>query len=113
MCSNKVLDMLTRTNATNKTDSDSSYTNSGRTMPVSIRVEYIGDAFRKMLKSLRDFDTSKPKKRRSKLKVTPEKSGEVKDFEGQVMAEKVNQVKNKGKEWQIFIKLNKDQVNSI
>lgn len=71
--------------------------NSGGTMPVSIRIEYIGDAFRKMLKSLREFNSPKPKKRRSKLKVTPGKSVEHKDFEGQVIAEKVNQVKNKVK----------------
>lgn len=86
LCRKKVLDMLPSTDAPNNTDAGSSSTNSGGTTPVS-RVESIDDAFKELLKSFRQFDTPQPKKRRTKVKVTPGKSVEVKDFEGQVTAD--------------------------
>lgn len=86
LCRKKVLDMLP------STDADSNSNNPGGTTPVSIRIEPIDDTFKELLKSLREFDTPQPKKRRTKVVVTPGKSVEVKDFEEQIESVEEGQV---------------------
>lgn len=53
-----------------------------------LSVDSIDDAFKEMLKSVRQFDAPQPKKIRTKVKLTPLKSVEVKECEGQVTKNK-------------------------
>lgn len=80
LCRQKVLSMLPTIDAPNNYDGNNSGAHTGGTTPVSIRLESIDDTFKDLLKAFREFDTPKPKKRRTKVKVTPG-SLEVKDFD--------------------------------
>lgn len=87
----KVLDMLPSANAPNNIDAGSSCTNSGRKTLVSISIEFIHDTFKEILKSLRGFDITQPKKRKTKIKIALEMS-----VEGQVTPDKSEPVEEQG-----------------
>lgn len=92
LCRQKVLSMLPTIDSPNNYDGNNSGAHTGGSTPVSIRVESIDNTFKDLLKALREFDTPKPKKRRTKVKVTPGKSLEVKDFDESEPDEKEGQV---------------------
>lgn len=59
-------------------------------------METIDDAFKDMLKSLRQFEIPQSKKRRTKVLVTPANSVEVGDFEGQLTADQSKPCEEQG-----------------
>lgn len=78
---NKVLNMLP------KTDLNAGTNNSRNGGVTPVRVEAIDDTFKELLSTLRQYDSVKQKKKRTKVSVTPGKSVEVKELEEPVVVE--------------------------